>query len=118
MRSHDLANDEEPEAKAARAPVALLEGLEQKGEPFSRDWFTVVPDRDDDVVPLSAGGRYGYRASTVLNGIGKQVRHRSLDPRLVPLAGESARGLDIDPSDRMGGADLLRDGMRDRAHVH
>ncbi|HEY5418047.1 MAG TPA: hypothetical protein VIK41_24595 [Gemmatimonadaceae bacterium] len=118
MRCHDLANDEEPEAKAARAPVALLERLEQKGEPVSGNWVTVVPDRDNDVVSLVADGRDGHRASTVLDGIGKQVRHRPLYPRLVPLAGESARGLDIDPSDRMGGADLLRDGMRDRAHVH
>jgi hypothetical protein len=44
MRSHDLANDEEPEAKAARAPVALLEGLEQKGEHLFSQMAKLVAD--------------------------------------------------------------------------
>src|SRR6188768_3226189 len=76
MRPHDLANDEEPEAKAARALVALLEWLEQKGDPVSRDWFAFVPDGDDDVVPFIAGGGDCSRASAVLDGVGDQVGDR------------------------------------------
>ena len=118
MRPHDLANDEKPEAKAARALVALLEWLEKKGDPVRRDWFAFVPDGDDDMVPFNTGGGDCYRASAVLDGVRDQVGDRLLYPRLVPGAGKAARGLQLNSSNRMSGPHLVDDGLRHRAQIH